>query len=242
MLTPRRGQLLYFSDDGGPLAWDQATTADWSSTSGGPYNQLWSDGASAQFEGTPGTVNVAGTIASVNSISFNVDGYTLAGGTITLTGSASITAGVVGLSDTIGSTIAGSVGLSKNGAGILVLSGANTYSGLTSINLGALTLSGDNTALTGGFEVGAGTLNVNSATALGTGMLTIDVGGTLNNTSGSPLALALDRAGDLNGNFAFSTAAGTAKNSLTLGAGPVSLPGDLTITLNGGGCWLSAAF
>ena len=43
--------------------------------------------ADAFFEGTAGTVTVSGTISSVNSLHFNVDGYTLNGGAITLTGS-----------------------------------------------------------------------------------------------------------------------------------------------------------
>src|SRR5450830_196398 len=77
---------LYFDDDGGPKTWDNNTTANWSTTSGGSYNQLWADGSSANFQGTPGTVNVSGAISSVNSLTFGVDGYTLSGGTITLTG------------------------------------------------------------------------------------------------------------------------------------------------------------
>ena len=53
---------------------------------GGPYTSVWQNAADAFFEGTAGTVNVTGTINSVNSITFSTDGYTLgSSGTITLT-------------------------------------------------------------------------------------------------------------------------------------------------------------
>src|SRR5205823_1755258 len=54
---------------------------------------------------------------------------------------------------------------------------------------GALTLSGSN-SFSGGFTLAAGQLNINSATALGTGALTIGGSGTIDNTSGGPITLA----------------------------------------------------
>ena len=83
-------------------------------------------------------MNVAETIASVNSVTFMNDGYTLSGsGTITMTGTGGkITTGAS--TDTINCTIGGSVGLTKIGSGTLVLTGANTYTGLTTISAGTL--------------------------------------------------------------------------------------------------------
>ncbi len=87
------------------------------------YYQLWTGGCNAIFQGvTAGTVAVSGTIGSVNAITFATDGYTLsdAGSIITMTGAGgNITTGAG--TDEIDSAIAGGVGLTKNGAGTLVL-------------------------------------------------------------------------------------------------------------------------
>ncbi len=125
-------QTLYWSGTG---AWNQ-TTANWSRVSGGPYPLTWAM-ANAVFSGTAGTVNVAQTIGSVNSIAFTTDSYLLTGtGAITLTG----TGGNITTRrrDRIDCTIAGSVGLTKNGGGTLILSGTNTYTGGTTISAGTL--------------------------------------------------------------------------------------------------------
>ena len=87
-------------------------------------------------------------------------------------------------------------GLEKAGAGIIALSGPNTY--------------------TGGTELDAGTFYINSATAIGAGFFTINgAGTTIDNTSGSPITLSNNNqfnltAGDL-------TFIGT--NDLNLGTG-----------------------
>lgn len=77
---------------------------------------------------------------------------------------------------------AGSVGITKNGAGTLFLSGANTYSGTTWINQGTLNVSGSlsNSSVTVSFGIpGAAERD---ATLTGTGMVksaTVRSGGTL---------------------------------------------------------------
>lgn len=93
-----------------------------------------------------------------------------AGNTLTLAGS-SPTIEVVNNTVTLNNTIAGTAGLTKSGAGTLVLTGSNTY--------------------TGGTVLEAGTLTVNHASAIGIGTLTL--GGSSNpalrNDSGSALTL-----------------------------------------------------
>jgi autotransporter-associated beta strand protein len=137
-LAGQANAAVYFTDAGGPNPWD-TTTANWATTPGGTYDQLWVSG-DAHFEGTAGTVNVA-TPGGVTSITFDVTNYILSGGTITMTGAGgNITTGAG--TDTISSAIAGSVGLTKQGAGTLILSSAQSYAGPTIINNGTLQLQG----------------------------------------------------------------------------------------------------
>jgi outer membrane autotransporter protein len=78
--------------------------------------------------------------ATVDLASFNQTIGSLAGaGSVTL-GSAVLTTGNDNTSTTYSGTISGVGGLTKIGAGTLVLSGSNTYSGLTTITAGTLQL------------------------------------------------------------------------------------------------------
>ena len=146
----------------GNVTWDNSGTSAWSTASGGPFSSRWASGKDAVFEGNGGTVTVAETIASVNSLSFTTDcraipqttpgypwipSYTLAGpGTISLTGDAVITvgAGTNNASNAGGGTaliscpLAGACGMYKAGAGNLVLTGASNYSGGTTVVGGTL--------------------------------------------------------------------------------------------------------
>jgi len=117
---------------------------------------------------------------------------------------------------TLGGNISGSGALTKNGTGMLTLSGNNSG--------------------TGGVTLTAGTLNINSATALGATASALNInGGTIDNTSGSAKTLANNNTITLGGSFAFGTSAGTAANNLNLGTGIVNIGGSRTITLNGAG-------
>jgi len=101
---------------------------------------------------------------------------------------------------------AGTLALTKNGTGSLALRGNNTYSGTTILS--------------------AGTLNINSATAIGSGAFTIN-SGTIDNTSGGALTLSNNNAQNWNGDFTF-----TGTNSLNLGTGTVTMPVSRQITVN----------
>ena len=101
---------------------------------------------------------------------------------------------------------AGSISISKSGAGTLSLSGAaNNYSG--------------------GVTLGAGVLNVNSATALGTGALVIN-GGTIGSTAGAAVTVSTNNVQTWGGNFGFG---GT--QTLNLGTGAVTLTGSRSISM-----------
>ncbi|MGA2063000.1 MAG: hypothetical protein ABSG67_21210, partial [Thermoguttaceae bacterium] len=68
--------------------WTNTGGTGWNTSGTGTvYNQAWGYGGNydANFTGTAGTVTVLGGISSVNSITFNTEGYTVRLGFITLT-------------------------------------------------------------------------------------------------------------------------------------------------------------
>jgi autotransporter-associated beta strand protein len=82
--------------------------------------------------------------------------------TFTLTGGGATTAATAG---TITTAPLASGGLTKNGAGILTLSGANTYTGGTTVNVGTLALgANDVLANAGAVTVNGGALDINTRT------------------------------------------------------------------------------
>ncbi|MEZ5384255.1 MAG: autotransporter-associated beta strand repeat-containing protein [Prosthecobacter sp.] len=110
----------------------------------------------------------------------------------------------------------------------LEVSGSLTFTSVvTKAGAGSLTLSGGNSGA-GGLMLSGGTLNLNSASALGTGLLTIGSGVTIDNKSGAPLVLSggtFQWAGD----FVFMGA-----NDLNLGSGSVSLANTVTVDTTAG--------
>ena len=117
---------------------------------------------------------------------------------------------------TIGGVISGSgYSLTKAGAGTLTLGGANTYSGGTTLS--------------------AGQLNLNNASALGTGALTIS-GGAIGNTSGNAITLSTNNAQNWNGDFSFA-----GSNDLNLGSGAVTMSSSRTVTVASGNLTVGGA-
>jgi autotransporter-associated beta strand protein len=163
---------------------------------------------------TGGAVSLANAVILGGSLTFGGSNNLTLTGAVTLTGNRTLT-----VTSTGGITISGSLGqsggtwaLTKAGSGMLVLSGVNTYGG--------------GTVLT------AGTLSVGSASAIGTGILSLQ-GGTFSATGG-PVSLA--NAVTLAGN---ATIGGT--NRLTF-TGAVTLTGNRTLTvINTGGTTISGA-
>ncbi len=160
------------------------------------------------------TSGAAITLSNNNPLAWNGN-FTFAGtnnlnlgtGAVTLGGSklATITAGTLTIGGAIGDGGSG-YAVTKAGAGTLTLTGANTFSGGTTLS--------------------AGQLNINSATALGSGTFTIN-GGTIDNTSGGAITLSNNNAQTWGGDFTF-----TGSNALNLGTGAVTLGANRTVTVS----------
>lgn len=163
----------FFSGASAVLNWDNATTPNWGSVSGGPYTATWANGNDAIFQGTANTVTNLGV--SANSVTFSTANYIITNGTLTLTGTApQITNGVAA---NIYSVIAGTAGFQKRGTAGLTLSGANTFSGVLTNNPGSANVSGIVVA------------NNNALGATGAGNETVVIGGN-NSGGGNLVALA----------------------------------------------------
>lgn len=170
------------------------SSASWNSVADGTGStSTFTDTKTPTFAaGTDGvgtyTVTVDTTV-NANGLTFQEGNVTLAHGTngvLTLTG-ASINV-ATGATATISEIIGGSVGLIKDGAGTLTLSGANGYSGTTTVNNGILSISSDgnlgNTA--NGITLGGGTLQTTASISLNAGRAT-NGAGTLDVAPGTTL-------------------------------------------------------
>jgi autotransporter-associated beta strand protein len=188
-LTPSTGTVNY---NGG-----SQTVIDVSSVS---YNNLTLSGSGTKTAGAAVTANSLLTVGS--GITFNLANTNLTVGSLTGAGNITHTTGTSGsrtiaigsdnaspaaYSGVISNGTASSVSLTKTGNGTLTLSGANTYTGTTTITAGTIQLGasgviadgsnlvlnggGLRTGVTAGFSETVGTLNLsaNSTINLGTG-------------------------------------------------------------------------
>lgn len=197
-------------------------------------------------------VNLAENI-SPSTVVFNNDtndytlsssgGFGLAAGSLVLNGTAKVTittnntstgtivinAGTLAV--TGDGSVAASASIANGGSLVFDLADtpnvhANPISGsgsLTKLGAGSLTLAGANT-FTGNLALGAGTLNLDHASAAGAapGALVIN-GGTLDNTSGADITLSGAKPQTWNADVAF-----TGTHSLFMGGGTVTLGGSGT--------------
>ncbi len=179
-LVPPPAGNVYWDNDGAAAGSRVATgagtggTGTWNTSAVKWYNGSadvpWIDGNNAVFWGTAGTVTLAAA-QNVNSLTFKTSGYTLTGSTLTLGGS-SVTVDA-GVTATIGSIVAGTAGLVKNGAGTLILTNSSNQT----------------SGYTGGTTINAGTLNIASGTISHSGeSVTINNGSTLQFTGSFTLA------------------------------------------------------
>jgi fibronectin-binding autotransporter adhesin len=170
--------------DGGTATWNNGTS-NWTN-SNGSLNGAWGN-QTGVFSGIAGTVTLGDNIAFAG-LQFLTDGYVInADATNHLSLVPTINAQILvdpGVTATLNARITGAGGLVKIGTGTMILAGANTYDGGTTLN--------------------AGTLLANHQNALGTGVLTIN-GGTLGSTSA--LLIALPNNIVVQGSFAIAAPA-----------------------------------
>ncbi|MBD8872774.1 autotransporter-associated beta strand repeat-containing protein [Rhodanobacter sp. DHB23] len=216
---------------GGSGTWS-TTSANWTDAAGtAPNGAMSPQPGFAVFGGAAGTVTVAGTV-SATGMQFVSSGYTLTGGTINLMAGTGGATPVVNVGDgnsadasitaTVADVIAGTAGLDKTDYGTLVLTGANTYTGGTTIGYGTLALgAGGSLAATG------------AVTLAGTGT-TFDLGnaganetiGALDGVAGSTVNLGAN-------GLTFGDATSTTFAGVIAGSGGITKQGTGTATLSG---------
>lgn len=172
---------------GGSGTWTSGGTT-WATNTGGAGAGQTQSGSTLIFADTAGTVTVSGGVTVSNGMTFQTTGYDLQGSTITLAGATAANNAITtdtGVATTISSELAGTTGMTKAGAGSLILSASNTFSG----NIG----------------VSAGTLQIANDSALGNVANDLANNGTLKTTA----TIALNAGRDISGSGIYDIANGT---------------------------------
>ena len=217
-----------------------ASTTAFTTWTGTGSAGTWSNGTAGQLGGNyandlANTVTFTGTATNVTasgpvqagSLIFNTDSYILGGavqlGTGSITTSGSITTNI-----TASISGSGSSGLTKAGAGTLILSGSNSYTGTTTLNAGMITIGNANAlGSSGNITFSGGSLQYGSG-------ITQDISSRIKNSTS---AMIIDTNGN-NVNFAnaidSTNTGGLTKNS----TGTLTLNGNNNLTdslqVNGG--------
>ncbi|WP_145998505.1 autotransporter outer membrane beta-barrel domain-containing protein [Caulobacter flavus] len=234
---------------GGDGTWRAAGDLSWTGDAGA-INAGYAGGAFAVFAGAAGVVTIDGGQGAVSAsgLQFMTDGYRIQGDVLTLTGAqANIrvgdgTAAGAGMTATIASAIGGAGELVKTDLGALVLAGANSYAGATSVKAGGLYVNGDQSAasgltrvdggLLGGSGVIGGAVSVADGATLAPGGSagaagTLTINGGLSLSNGSILDFQLGQAG----------VAGGGLNDLLVVKGDLTLDGVLNVSQTAGGAF-----
>lgn len=222
----------------------------------GTFNVTVGSGNSITFldnlTDSSGLLTVNGTLAISSNKTATVGSATITG---TLNGPGAVSAGTAFdlQSGSAGAILAGNASLTKSTGDAATLTGANTYSGGTTVSAGTLSLSGSGTLgnTSGTLTVNGGMLSLGS-TNQQTGAVTLSAGsitgstGTLNGTSyglsGGTLSAKLSGTGvmtvsgstTLSGDNS-SWSGGTTVSSGTLTTGHNSALGTGAVTVNNGG-------
>src|SRR5215212_2737899 len=148
--------------------WD-ITTPNWTATADSGVNTTWTQGGQADFlvysnytVTLTAPITLATMVTTGTNATLTVSGSALNNLTLSSSGLFNIAPGTVNIS----APLAGAFDISKIGAGSLIFSGANTYSGGTfigsgsgSIGIGVDTVSSGGTIISGGLGTGAVTVS-----------------------------------------------------------------------------------
>jgi autotransporter-associated beta strand protein len=165
---------------GGSGTWDTITPNWVPNGDGSGTAQAYIQNNLADFRGTSGTVTIAsGGVTMSGGLEFDVNGYVIAGDTLTLDGSTgpgtNITV-LAGNTATINSVISGTYGLCTAGPGTLLLNTNVNFSGTVTLNSGTLSL-GTNLTFDSLAGISAGKLSLLTNT--------LTISGTNNTTCGA---------------------------------------------------------
>jgi autotransporter-associated beta strand protein len=187
----------------GPTNWTDAA---------GDASGAWTGGF-AIFQATPGTVTIDNSTGAIDAtgLQFAVSGYTVAGGALTLAGATPTirvgdsSAAGAGYTATISAPIAGTGGLVKTDLGTLVLTGASSLSGGSTVAAGRLAVEGslansavtvaDGATLGGNGVVGGVIAQAGALVAPGDSIGALGVSGNYAQAAGSTYQVELDAAG-----------------------------------------------
>ena len=238
---------------GGSGNWSAGGTTWATNTGGAGAGQTQSD-QTLIFTNAAGTVTVSGGVTVSNGMTFQTTGYDVQGSTITLAGTSAANNAITtdtGVTTTISSELAGTTGLTKAGAGSLILSAANTFSGNVAVSAGTLQIAGDSAlgnaandivnngtlkttatiALDAGRDIsGSGTYDIANGTTLTVNGNINNTATTLNNTGTLDLqgstrslgALALSAAGTINAAGAISNVTSLSGTGLSSGTAAIN--------------------
>ncbi len=245
--------------DGTSGTWDAGTSTNWDS------GQVWTNANDALFSGN-GTSFVlsvdntgAGGPVTVGDMTFSAAGYSIGGSTLTLvSGSANPGVSTITTSadTTISAVLAGNVGLTKLGNSQLTLSGADSYTGTTTVSAGTLDIASGGTLTSTTINVGSnGTFTVEFGGGIAAATDLTD-NGTVNFNNLTRTINSLNGSGSVNlngtnltvtngGSFSGAIHNGGSSGSLTVSGGTLILSGNSdytgTTTLNGGTTVINSA-
>lgn len=187
--NPVTGGAYWAADPagGGSGTWTSGGTT-WATNTGGAGAGQTQGSSTLIFANTAGTVTVSGGVTVSNGMTFQTSGYSVQGSTITLAGTSAANNAITadtGVTTTISSELAGTTGVTKGGAGTLVLSGSNSF--------------------TGNVVISGGTLQITNDAVLGNTANDLANNGTLKTTT----SVALDAGRDVSGSGTYDIANGT---------------------------------